>query len=214
MDTHDTDIRALDRSAVKETVRLLSLAEPGDLARPTPCDGWTLRRLVAHMTAQNRGFAAAARGEGAGRSVWQVHRTDDPVAAHRAAAAEVIAAFAEDGVGEREFVLPEVDPARGFPGRVAIGFHFLDHTVHAWDVARTLGVGFSPGGTAAEAVLRIALRVPDDARRFDEDALFGPAVPPAPGAGPFDRALAALGRVPGWTPALAASAREAGAGDH
>ncbi|MBM9618010.1 TIGR03086 family metal-binding protein [Streptomyces zhihengii] len=210
MDASDLPIRELDRTAVQETVRLLSLAGPGDLARPTPCDGWTLGSLVAHMTAQNRGFAAAARGEGADPAVWRPHRGDDSPAGHRAAAAEVLAAFAGDGIGEREFALPEFDPVRRFPGRVAIGFHFLDQTVHAWDVARTLGVGFTPSEAAAEAALRIALRVPDDERRFAEGAFFGPALPAAPGATPFERALAALGRVPGWTPALAVSARGTG----
>ena len=39
---------------------------------PTPCEGWTLADLLAHMTVQHRGFAAAARGLGADPDVWRV----------------------------------------------------------------------------------------------------------------------------------------------
>jgi gas vesicle protein len=36
---------------------------PADLTRPTPCAGWTLHGLLAHMTTQHYGFAAAAAGQ-------------------------------------------------------------------------------------------------------------------------------------------------------
>lgn len=32
------------------------------MSRPTPCAGWSLRDLLARMTVQHRGFAAAAAG--------------------------------------------------------------------------------------------------------------------------------------------------------
>ncbi|NEB82240.1 TIGR03086 family protein, partial [Streptomyces sp. SID14478] len=66
-----TDRIALDRLAVQESVRLLDLARADDWERDTPCTGWTLRRLAAHMTAQHRGFAAAARGEGNELARWR-----------------------------------------------------------------------------------------------------------------------------------------------
>jgi len=59
----------LDARVVRATVGLVSQAGPADLARPTPCAGWTLGDLIGHMTAQHYGWTAAAAGHGArGRS--------------------------------------------------------------------------------------------------------------------------------------------------
>ena len=49
--------RALDLAA-----ELVATVRPADLGRPTPCAGWDLGALLAHMTGQNHGFADALRG--------------------------------------------------------------------------------------------------------------------------------------------------------
>ena len=115
-----------------------------DLRRPTPCAGWNLCDLLAHMTAQHRGFAAAARGHGADLAMWDPTTVADRVAAdpagtYAAAADDVLVAFAADGVLESAFALPELGPGASFPGALAIGFHFVDYVVHGWDVARSIG---------------------------------------------------------------------------
>ena len=61
---------------------------------------------------------------------------DDQVAEYIAAAEHVIAAFAEPGVCERGFSLPEIITGVEFPAARAISFHFIDYVVHGWDVAR------------------------------------------------------------------------------
>ena len=69
-----------------------------DLARPTPCPDWTLAELLAHMTAQHNGFAAAAAGDGADLDHWQTGApVADPVGKYAAAAERVAAAFAAAG---------------------------------------------------------------------------------------------------------------------
>ncbi|MFD5469432.1 TIGR03086 family metal-binding protein [Streptomyces sp. NPDC127105] len=196
------DIRKLDRTAVLETVRLVRQADPTDWDLPTPCAGWTLRQLVAHMAGQHHGFAAAAAGGGEDLAVWQPSALgEDPSTTYRAAAWTAIDAFAEQGVLIREFLLPEISATRRFPASVAIGFHFLDHVVHGWDVARTLGVPLDLGEEVAEAALAFALRVPDDERRLIPEPLFRPALPAAPGASSLDLVLTSLGRSPDWSAA-------------
>src|SRR3954468_16429651 len=112
----DHDIRELDRRAVRASVDVVARTSAADLGRATPCARWSLGDLVAHMTAQHRGFAAAAAGAGADPEVWRVRPPGpDPVAAYADAAELVIAAFAEDGVPERAFALPEIDAGRTFP---------------------------------------------------------------------------------------------------
>jgi uncharacterized protein (TIGR03086 family) len=91
----DRDIVGLDARAVRASVRVVWQASATDLARPTPCAGWTLADLLAHMTAQHDGFAAAAAGEGADLVRWQTGApAADPVGEYAAAAERVLAAFA------------------------------------------------------------------------------------------------------------------------
>ncbi|MEU3271022.1 TIGR03086 family metal-binding protein [Saccharomonospora sp. NPDC006951] len=193
----------LDAHAVRAGVEVVERVTAADLALSTPCAAWTLGDLLAHMTAQHHGFAAAAEGEGADPGAWRLRPLgDDPVGDYVTSANRVLAAFARPGVLERPFALPEVRPGT-VPGKLAVSFHFVDYVVHGWDVAVSLGVPFDPGVQGAEAALRIALQVPGGDSRLEPDAAFGPVVPAAAEASTMDRVLAALGRSPQWTPATA-----------
>ncbi|MET9498096.1 TIGR03086 family metal-binding protein [Streptomyces sp. NPDC006552] len=200
-----TDLIALDRLAVLESVRLLGLAADADLERDTPCVGWTLRRLAAHMTAQHRGFAAAARGEGDGPAPWrETTDTADPAGAHRAAARDLLDAFTQPGVPAREFALPGLrggpGPGGGWPGRFAVGFHLVDYAVHAWDVAVTLGARVELPAPVVTAALAVARQVPADPGLRGPGAAFGPPVQAPGAASDFARMLTLLGRDPGRWP--------------
>ncbi|WP_250573184.1 TIGR03086 family metal-binding protein [Nonomuraea sediminis] len=192
------NIVALDAVAVRTSVELATHAKPADLARPTPCVGWTLHGLLAHMATQHYGFAAASRGE-SDLALWKLRPLgDDPVGAYRASAEHVLAAFAGDGVLTRDFPLPEFTAAQIFPARQAIGFHFIDYVVHSWDVARTLDLPLSFTQDVLDAALPIAQAVPTGAYREAPGAAFAPEVPWTGGT-TLDRILALLGRDPAWT---------------
>ncbi|WP_053851055.1 TIGR03086 family metal-binding protein [Streptomyces sp. NRRL B-24085] len=190
------DVVALDRIAVQEASRVVELAgDDGDWARETPCAGWDLRRLVAHMTAQHHGFAAAARGEGGDAAHWrEPGDLREPARAHRAAAAAVLSTFAEPGAAEREFTLPELGGA--FAGRTAIAFHFVDYVVHAWDVAAALGVRLRLTGEVLVAAAAVARRVPTDPAGRGPGFAFAPALKVPERAGPLEETLRLLGRDP------------------
>lgn len=197
MPINSTGVVALDAQAVRTSIDLVSLAKADDWDKPTPCAGWTLYGLVAHMAAQHYGFAAASRSVGE-LAVWGWRQLgDDPVAAYRAAAEDVLAAFAEDGVLERKFPLPEFGPDVLAPGAQAVGFHLVDYVVHSWDVAKTLGVPVDFAPEVLEATLRITKAVPDGEMRQAPGAAFGPAVSYA-GGSPLDEVIAMLGRSPSW----------------
>jgi uncharacterized protein (TIGR03086 family) len=193
------DIRELDRRAVLASAELVSRASIDDLDRATPCVGWTLGDLLAHMTVQHYGFAAAARGHGADLEVWRVRPLGDLAGSAYAEATEhVIAAFAEDGVLEREFVLPEFRTGPVFPAASAIGFHFIDYVVHSWDVARTLGLPYTPDPDLLAAALPLAQAVPNGPERQEPGSAFRPSLPITGRAGTLDQVLALLGRSPLW----------------
>ncbi|MFE6163809.1 TIGR03086 family metal-binding protein [Streptomyces sp. NPDC056486] len=192
------DLIALDRAAVQESLRVLRAARDADWERPSPCADWTLRDLVAHMTAQHHGFAAAARGSGADRTYWiEQDLGSDPFKIYEESVRHVLAAFAEEaeeGVMERGFTLPEIGGT--FTGRIAVGFHFLDYVVHSWDVATTIGVDIDLPLPVIEAALEIARRVPKDPERRGPGAAFAPVLPTPEHASPLEEMLALLGRSP------------------
>jgi uncharacterized protein (TIGR03086 family) len=194
----DTDIVGLDARAVRASVQVVSQAGPADLARPTPCAGWTLGHLLAHMTVQHDGFAAAAAGDGANLVRWQTGApAADPVGEYAAAAERVLAAFGTAGVLDQEFDLPQISTSLRFPAADAIGFHFVDYVVHGWDVARSLGLDYDLDSFVLAAALPIAQSVPDGERRRQPGAAFAPRVA-VTGGGVLDEILALLGRRPSW----------------
>ena len=192
------DIVRLDASAVRASVQVVSQARAADLARATPCEAWTLAELLAHMTAQHNGFAAAATGDGADLVRWQTGApAADPVGEYASAAAQVLAAFGAPGVLDRDFTLPEISPQLRFPAEQAIGFHLVDYVVHGWDVARTLCLRYDLEPALLAAALPIARSVPDGQNRRRTGASFAPRVAVTMGS-KLDHIVALLGRQPGW----------------
>jgi uncharacterized protein (TIGR03086 family) len=192
------EVLEADAAATRGSVEVVTLIAPADLNRPTPCAAWDLRALLAHMTVQHLGFAAAAGGRGGELSVWQPVDWADPVAAYTSAAAEVLAAFSAPGILDRDFVLPEIPRAPSFPGRIAVGFHLVDYVVHGWDVARTLGRPYQPAPEVLAATLPIARAVPDGPSRLTPGAAFAPGRPAQADPAPLDEILRRLGRDPNW----------------
>jgi uncharacterized protein (TIGR03086 family) len=193
----------LHRAAVVASVDAVDAVKPSDLAKPTPCAGWSVADLIAHMTVQNRGFAAAARGRGSEAALWEPASVSesvvaDPATVYAASAADVLEAFAADGVLDATFTLPDFGPDANFPGAMAIGFHFVDYVVHGWDVARAIGATFDLPDDVIAAALPLVLAVPDGEFRAADGSPFQPAVTTNGEVSDMDRILAHLGRSPAW----------------
>lgn len=189
---------ALNAQAVRATIDLVARATAPEMSRPTPCVGWTLYGLLAHMATQHYGFAAASRGKG-DPGEWKLRSLgDDPVGFYRTSAEHVLDAFAADGVPDRMFPLPEFGTDQPFSARQAISFHLVDYVVHAWDVARTLDTTVELEPEVVEAAFDVAKIVPTGAVRLDPGAAFGPEVPWSGGTR-LDEIVAHLGRSPAWS---------------
>ncbi|MDJ0347298.1 TIGR03086 family metal-binding protein [Streptomyces sp. H10-C2] len=191
----------LNRQAVLRSVEIVDGVTVEQLGLFTPCAAWNLGELLGHMTAQHRGFAAAARGDGGDPSAWEVRPLgDDPAGAYAEAARSVVAAFAAEGVMDREFVLPEIRDGESFRASTAIGFHLVDYVVHGWDVAVSIGVraDFPPAVVAAASA--VAQMVPTGDVRSQPDSSFAPERETDDGASAMDGMLALLGRDPLWRP--------------
>ncbi|WP_084477589.1 TIGR03086 family metal-binding protein [Nocardia jejuensis] len=191
------DLISVHARALRASIDVVSAVTTADLVKPTPCADWTLHGLLTHSIAQHHGFAAASRGNG-DPALWKVRPLGpDPVAEYRAAAEHVVAAFAEDGVLDRQFPLPEFTTDFTFSGRQAVSFHFIDYVVHTWDLARTLGRTITFDDDVLAAALPIARSVPGGALRTAPGAAFAPEVPWS-GNSALDDILAMLGRSPNW----------------
>ncbi|MFE3152334.1 TIGR03086 family metal-binding protein [Streptomyces sp. NPDC059218] len=194
-------VRELDRRAVLRSAEIVALARDDQWDAPTPCGGWSLRRLLAHMAAQHRGFAAAAGGGPVDETVWQETPLDDPRRAYADSVDRVLDAFAADGVLDRTVVLPWIHPTMTFTAPRAIGFHLVDYVVHGWDVAASLGIPAAYDEDLVLAAAEVARKeVPSGPSRERPGASFRPAVELAGPASAEDRLLASLGRDPWWSP--------------
>src|SRR6266498_4358321 len=150
------NIIELHRRATDAVLAIVAGVRDSDLDRPTPCAGWDLRTLLAHMVGQDHGFAAAALAD---VSAEAFAPREPSVEAHRAGAAVVVAAFSA-AAPDRNVLMPEFGDRR-FPLHMVVGFHLLDTLVHGWDVAVSLGDDVRYDDDLLAAVLEQAEAVPD-----------------------------------------------------
>ncbi|MDL4771355.1 TIGR03086 family metal-binding protein [Actinomadura xylanilytica] len=197
-----SDFRELDRRASDLYLAAVAQVRPDSLHLPTPCADWTLHGLIRHQVSQDEGFAAAVDGRGADLRVWRNGRLgDDPFGAAKTSLDALLTAFEQDGVLDREFVLPEIRADGTFPARLAISFHFVDLVVHAWDVAATIGAPWEPGRELTDAALKVAGIVPAAPGARGPGESFDQVAGPIDDGVPAEhRLLALLGRSPSWTP--------------
>ncbi len=125
--------------AVGEFGARLDAVAPDQWSAPTPCDGWDVRYLCAHVVGGNRFAAAVLGGSTSADAMAQVlgrpQLGDAPADDLAASAADQRTAFAADGALDRT-----IDhPAGAITGGRFLAFRLLDLGLHAWDLARAVG---------------------------------------------------------------------------
>ncbi|MFJ9775601.1 TIGR03086 family metal-binding protein [Kitasatospora sp. NPDC101157] len=195
----------LHAQAMELAVEVVDAVRPDQLDRPTPCAGWTLRRLLEHCVGQHRGFAAAARGAGPDLVLFaDATLGTDPAEDFRRTGADLVAAFREAATTDRALWLPEIRDGGPFPLAQAVGFHLVDTLVHGWDAAAALGAAdrlvtaVEDDDDLAAALLAVSEAVPNTPEARAPGRAFRPGLEAGGGAGRFDRALALLGRDRAW----------------
>ena len=148
-----------------------------DWDKRTTCDEWTVRELVGHaMHWQGMGGGILGAGTESGDD-WA---TIEP---------KLSAAFDDprnlEGTAEK---------MGGMPKQQVAGLLIGDLVLHAWDLARSIGVDDTLPPDAVEATLRGLQRVPPEMLRSSN--MFGEQVEVADDASPQDRLLAYSGRRP------------------
>ncbi|MCI2420549.1 TIGR03086 family metal-binding protein [Saccharopolyspora sp. K220] len=187
------DIVNLHRRAVQSTDDVVAEIKSDQLSLPTPCADWTLHGLLRHMVSENLGFAHSTKADPEVSDVdWNAGwLRAEPAEDYRRSAAELSAAFAAEGVLEKQVRIREFGV---FPGEVALMFHFVDVVVHSWDVAKTIGAHYEPDEDLPATALEL-VRANPPAR---DGGAFAPAVAVPKKASPLEELIAYLGRNPTW----------------
>ncbi len=165
-------------------------AVDGHWAAPTGLPGWDVRALVHHIVLEERWAPPLF----AGMTIDEVgdlfdgdQLVPDPVTAARDAAGAALDAVRADGALERTVHLSFGDvPGSEYALQLA-----ADHLVHAWDLARALGVDDTLDPDAVAAVLEW-FGPTEDAYRAA--GVIGPRVPVPDDADAQTRLLSAFGR--------------------
>jgi uncharacterized protein (TIGR03086 family) len=164
-------------AALDQAAELLAGVRPDDLDRPTPCEGWTIRDLGAHLVAGPGRFLAMARGE---QVDWSAPVDVPPE--------EWAPQFRADADALLAHWRAQPDDAQG-----GVDFTTAELAVHAWDLAQAVDPDreLDPGvAERALAAMRQGLTPENRA------GVFAPAVDVADDAPVQDRLAAWAGRTP------------------
>ena len=192
----DTDTVALLERALDQTAALIAGIDASQAGLATPCSGWDVRALVAHLAGQDlRNFLAAACGETVD---WQAPADElggDWAATFRDRAAPLRAAWRTADLDRLVATLGGGEA----PLRSRADQQITELAAHDWDLAVATGQrdGLDPalaehGLRWSRGMLRPEFRGPDKA--------FGLEVPVPPEAPAYERLAGWFGRDPGWTP--------------
>jgi uncharacterized protein (TIGR03086 family) len=129
---------ALDAATAEFRRRLVDVTDD-QWSDPTPCDGWDVRYLVAHVVGGNRFGAMVLAGSTAEQAIGSVMTAtmlgSRPLDDYDSSIAEQRRGFRRPGA------LADVcdHPAGATTGAQFLALRVFDLSVHAWDLARAIG---------------------------------------------------------------------------
>ncbi|TMR24031.1 TIGR03086 family protein [Nonomuraea turkmeniaca] len=183
---------ALLERAIDYTLGSLRVVTPATLCRATPCAGWTLEKLLDHVTDSLSTLNEAAAGHIGPFTRRAGRQTEggNPALLLRDNATEVLGTWAGALTSDLIFLH---DRHLTTPMVAVVGA--IEITVHGWDVARSCGENRPIPPLMAEELLDL---VPLFVSQADRPARFAAQVPVPAYAPAQDHLLAYLGRDPNW----------------
>ncbi|MGH3647213.1 MAG: TIGR03086 family metal-binding protein [Micromonosporaceae bacterium] len=176
--------------AVGYTLGSLQLITPQRLARPTPCQGWTLSQLLRHMQGSLDALLEAVELGHVALDPALPDVSADPVAALRERACQLVGAWTSGRAAE-------VISIGGCPitASITATAGALEIAVHGWDVGRACGKDRPIPEALAEELLRLS---PMFVTAADRPVRFAAPVPVAGSATTSDQLVSFLGRRPAY----------------
>lgn len=189
------DEAATMQRVIELTGSVVDRIEPEQLDDPSPCEAWTVRDVLNHVTAGAEMFAICVRdGEVSDAQLGEImmgdRLGDDYKASFRRATDDANAAFALPGAMDRIVKLPFGE----MPAGMAVNIAIFDVTTHAWDLAKATGQSTDLDPETVTIAYQVAqTMLTDDWRNA---GMFGPSVAVADDAPVADRLAALAGRTP------------------
>jgi uncharacterized protein (TIGR03086 family) len=181
--------RLFDRS-VKEFDKRVQLIREDQWELPTPCTEWNVHDLVNHLVYEDRWAPPLFEG----KTIAEVGDAfdgdllgSDPVDSWESAAKEAQAAIHEPGALDRIVHVSFGD----IPGEVYVSQLYMDHVIHAWDLARAIGDDEKLDPELVEDCFARAAPIEDVLK---SSGVYGDKVVPPPGADTQTKLLAIVGR--------------------
>jgi uncharacterized protein (TIGR03086 family) len=170
----DVLARALD-----QTAEVLSAIPADTLSDPTPCAGWDVARLVAHVVADSRNFVTMAGG---GQPDWSAEPSlpDDWTGEFRSSADALLRMWR----GAGDSVTPQ-----------AVDLQTAELAVHTWDLVRATAQSIELDPEVAQRGLDFMSGALTQDNRGEA---FASAVEVPEDAPVYDRLVAWAGRDPRW----------------
>ncbi|MET9310912.1 TIGR03086 family metal-binding protein [Kribbella sp. NPDC003505] len=185
------DPRALFVRALDQTQQLVDTTGPDDLDRQTPCDEYDVRTLLGHLLTVAARIDLALNGGDPLTVPVVTTGVDDVPAAWKERRVALDATLADDSILGRICKLPWGT----FPGAAAIAAYTGELATHAWDLATATGRRDQLDEELAAQVLPMVRQyVPAEQR--GGHIPFGPVVPVAADAPPYDQLAGWQGRRP------------------
>jgi uncharacterized protein (TIGR03086 family) len=183
------------RRVIEVTGDVVDRIEPEQLDNPSPCDGWTVRDVLNHITGGAELFALCVRDGAvpdatAGELMTGDRLGDDYKQSFRRAADAANEAFAIPGAMDRIVTMPFGE----MPAGMAVNIAIFDVTTHAWDLAKATGQSTDLDPEVVGIAYQVAQTMLSDDLR--STGVFGPAVAVAADAPAADRLAALTGRTP------------------
>jgi uncharacterized protein (TIGR03086 family) len=161
---------------------------------PTPCKKWNVRELLTRIVWLPYVSAATLRDDEHPPVDERDFIGDDPAAAYRTAADELLTAMNETGRLERTVMSPFGETS----GELWARFTFVNQLTHGWDLGTATGQDSTIPPSLLEVADRLVRGAFSDIPRMPE--LFDFEVPVNDAATPTERFVAFLGRDPGAAP--------------
>jgi uncharacterized protein (TIGR03086 family) len=186
------DSLQLLQRVVDETTVVVNDVSADQLGNPSPCEGWTVRDVINHITGGATLFAISAEqgsvpDEELGRLMAGDNLGEDYKGAWAKAADRAMRAFGEPGALEKTVKLPFGE----MPGGVALNIAVFDVLTHATDIASATGQTVNDT-ELIETALEVGHQMIGPELR--QPGVFDAEQPVAPDAPAQERLLAFAGR--------------------
>lgn len=189
---YDTDELSVLAEATRYLLRSLLLVRDANLAAPTPCQEWDLRRLLDHIHAsleEVTDVLAVPELDAVGGSDSGTAAGTDPVASVRAGIIDLLLASTSLPIAGRWCEIW----GRYLPVNIVVYVAAIEMALHAWDIAQACDSQGAIPADLASALLRISAPL---AEAGVARHLLAKPLAVSPVATPSDRLLALFGRQP------------------